>query len=774
MDPVSEATTQLNVDGMHCGGCARSIENALSRHEGVLESNVSFATGKAYIRFDEGQLSETELEQIVQSAGFQVQPKLVDEPAKIMPLDLPVVGNVSDTAVGGSDKQKHNRSQPFSATNRSVRLWVGVLLTVPLFVLSMGRDFGLWGAWSHAAWVNYLMLALATPVQFFVGGPFCQGALRSLRNRSSNMDVLITLSTSTAFLYSIAVMAAQAVGSRSLGDHVYFETSATIITLVMAGNLIEARAKSRTGEAIESLLQLSPPTATVRRQGKEREVPVAALVVGDQVVVRPGQRVPVDGTVLEGQSAVDESMLTGESMPVERQEGSQVVGGTVNGDGHLVVRTTALGSDSVLAQIVRQVELAQSSRAPVQRLADQISSVFVPIVVAVAIVTFLVWTLAAGQPIQGMLRMIAVLVISCPCAMGLATPLAVTVGMGAAARQGILFRSSEALQQAGNTSLVVLDKTGTVTEGRPQVTGMAAAQSCERSQVLRLAHSLGRYSQHPLSVAVCAHAVDVSQQGLTTDNVRNIAGKGITGSMDGAAVAMGNQRLMSELEISLDALADEAEAFARQGTSLVWVASQGEAIGVIALSDQPRDEAAAAIAELKQSGAKVVLLTGDHRTTANQIADQVGIESVIAETLPAEKAERIRELQSTEAVAMVGDGINDAPALAQAQTGIAIGTGTDVAIESADLTLLSGDLRGVPKAIRLSKQVMRNIRQNLFWAFAYNVALIPVAAGVLAPISWMPSMLQQLHPILAALAMVCSDLVVVVNALRLRRAGESH
>jgi Cu+-exporting ATPase len=732
---------------MSCANCARSIERSLSRDPAVRSAVVSFAGSNAVVTFDETKADEEHVAEIVRETGFSAA--------------LP---GQSDEATSKQAEQTERKEK------RATRaMWTGVALTVPLFVLSMGRDFGLWGEWAHADWVNYLMFALATPVQFYVGRDFYVGAYRSLRSRFANMDVLVVMGTTVAYAFSIAVMILLSLGSDILGHHVYFETSATIITLVIVGHWIEGRAKIRTRGAITALLNLQSKSARVLRGGKEIDLPIEQVVKGDRVLVRPGEKVPVDGVVIDGRSAVDESMLTGESVPVEKQSGNQVIGATVNCDGLLTIEATHLGSDSALARIVRQVQQAQATKAPIQRLADTISGIFVPIVVAISLLAFGYWFFIVGDTIQAMLRMISVLIISCPCAMGLATPLAVTVGMGRGAENGILFKSSESIQRVGKVDHFVLDKTGTVTEGRQSVTDIYGFAELGERDLIALAGSIERGSQHPIAKAILEHTESFDVALDMPADIDSRPGLGVIGNLSGASVLVGNQRFAAEhASLSADQIAS-ADRLQQQGKTVMWVVRDGVPIGIIAVADTVKPQAEEAIATLKRHGRQVSMLTGDNASTAAAVARQVGIDDVIAEVLPEDKSDRVAELQrGGQVVAMIGDGINDAPALAKADVGIAIAAGTDVAIEAADVTLLGDELTSVSRAVRLYELTMRNIKQNLFWAFAYNVALIPVAAGVLAGFASVPIWLRELHPITAALAMVCSDLVIVTNALRLR------
>jgi P-type Cu+ transporter len=647
-----------------------------------------------------------------------------------------------------------------------------VVFALPLFVLSMGRDFGLLGMWAHQPWVNLLFFALATPVQFYVGYDYYVGGLKSLRAGSANMDVLVAMGSSAAYFYSMVVLLFP-----SLGDHVYFETSAMIITLIKLGKMLEARAKGRTSEAIKKLMGLRPKTARIVRDGVERDVPIEMVALGDVVLVRPGERLPVDGVVIEGRSAVDESMLTGESLPVDKKPGDEVVGGTINKQGLIKFEATRVGAQTALAQIIRLVEEAQGSKAPIQRLADQVSGVFVPAVIVVAIVTFLGWFLIGGVGFtESLIFMVAVLVIACPCALGLATPTAIMVGTGKGAEHGILFKNSEALERAHELTSIVLDKTGTITRGQPSVTDVVVVdngpvvsggdgQAADQNALLRLSASAERASEHPLGEAI----VDAARrQGLILsdpEGFQAVAGQGIAATVDGHQVLVGTKRLFKERGVALDSLEDELVRLEAEARTAMLVAVDGQAAGVVAVADTVKEGSAEAIRTMQDMGLELIMITGDNQRTAEAIGQQVGVSQVISEVLPGEKAERVRALQEGRIVGMVGDGINDAPALAQADVGIALGTGTDVAMAAADLTLMSGDLRGVPRAITLSRITMRTIKQNLFWAFFYNVILIPLAAGAFYP--WLGI---RLHPVLAAGAMAFSSIFVVSNSLRLRRA----
>jgi len=741
-----EAT--LPITGMTCANCVKAVERALRRTEGVREATVNYASERALVRFDPEVVSVTDLAASVERAGYGVV--LADE------------GDLEDAEAAARSEEARRQTRKFVT---------GVAFAGPLFMLSMARDFGLVGVWAHAPWVNWLMLALASPVQLWVGSDFYVGAWKSLRNGAANMDVLVALGSSVAFVYSVVVTVALTGGITSAGEHVYFETAALIITLIKLGKLLEVRAKGETGDAIRELMSLQPPVARVLRADGEVVVPVAEVVVGDTVAVRPGERIPVDGVVIEGRSAVDEAMLTGESLPVEKAEGDPVVGATINQTGAFRMRATAVGAQTALAQVVRMVREAQGSKAPIQRLADRVSAVFVPTVIALAALTFLVWWLAVGAGfVPAMIRMVAVLVIACPCALGLATPTAVMAGTGRGARMGILFRSSEALETTRGIGVVVLDKTGTVTRGEPAVFEVEAGDGDEDA-LLRLAASAEHSSEHPLGEAVVraarARGLDLAPATAFT----SVPGHGVDAVVEGRRVLVGTRRLLEAEAVPTDSLAAVAARIEDAAHTPLLVAVDGAPRGVLGVADATKDGSAEAIAALRAGGLRVVMLTGDNARVARAIADEVGIDEVRAEVLPGEKADVVRALREEveERVAMVGDGINDAPALASADVGIAIGTGADVAVESADVILMRGDLRSLPETLSLSRRTMRTIEQNLFAAFFYNVLLIPVAAGVFYPIEALPMMLRALHPILAAGAMALSSVSVVANSLRLRR-----
>jgi Cu+-exporting ATPase len=632
----------------------------------------------------------------------------------------------------------------------------------------MGRDFGFFGPWAHAPWVNWLFLLLATPVQFYTGWDYYSGGFKSLRNRSANMDVLVAMGSSVAYIYSLALLLFPA-----LGHHVYFETSAVIITLIKLGKMLEARTKGRTGGAIRKLMKLRPKTAFIEVDGQEKEIPVSQVSVGDRIIVRPGEAFPVDGAVLDGESSVDESMLTGEPIPVDKQAGDSVAAGTINGEGRLRFEARKVGKDTALARIIRLVQDAQGSKAPVQALADRVAAVFVPSVIGIALFTFILWWLIGGEFVPAMIRLVAVLVIACPCALGLATPTAIMAGTGKGAEKGMLFKNSEALELASKLDTIVLDKTGTITIGKPAVVDVVLTDSTftDENEFLIMAASAERGSEHPLGRAIVAEA---TRRGLSLSEPKFFKasrGLGISATINSRQVLAGKPGWFPEMGFDLASVEQKISSLQNQGKTVVVVAAENKITGLIAVADQVKPESKDAIQSLHKQNLKVVMLTGDNSRTAQAIASEVSIDEVVAEVRPEDKSSRIKELQGKgKKVGMVGDGINDAPALAQADVGMAIGTGTDVAIEAGDVILVSGSLRGVPRAIELSRATMRTIRQNLFWAFFYNVVLIPVAAGVLFPFEFLPSYLRQLHPILAAFAMAMSSITVVSNSLRLYRA----
>ncbi len=747
VDSSSTRQLTLPITGMTCANCAATVERALCRTEGVTGASVNYATERAVVELSRGGPTLEDLSIAVERVGYGVLQADSDE--------------LDDIEAAARQRELQNQTRKF---------WIGVGFAGPLFVLSMARDFGFLGSWAYAHWVNWLMFVLASPVQVYVGWDYYVGGWKALRAGSANMDLLVALGSTVAYVYSVVVVVMLTAGSTLAGEHVYFETAALIITLIKLGKLLEVRAKGETSEAIRELIGLQPNTARVVRQGVEYDIPIADVVVGDLLLVRPGERIPVDGEVVDGLSSIDESMLTGESMPVEKGPGDVVVGATINKSGAFHFRATKVGADTTLAQVIRLVQEVQGSKAPIQRLADQVAGIFVPIVIILAVLTFLVWwTLVGADFSVALVRLVAVLVIACPCALGLATPTAVMVGTGRGARLGILFRSSEALQRARQLEIVVFDKTGTLTRGEPEIQSVITLANDE-AELLRLAGSAELMSEHPLGEAVLREARRRSLNLTKPDSFRAIPGQGVQAMIGGAEVLVGNQVLMANRDIDLAALESAMEIIVAGAATPLWVAIDGQARGVLGAADTLKEGSADAVRDLRDRGLHVIMLTGDQTATAEAIAARIGIHEVRAEILPHQKRDVIRELQADHVVAMVGDGINDAPALAQADVGIAIGTGTDVAIEAADVTLMGGDPRSVVTALALSRATIRTIEQNLFWAFFYNMVLIPVAAGALYSATFLPMILRSLHPILAALAMALSSVTVVGNSLRLRRA----
>jgi Cu+-exporting ATPase len=734
----------LAVTGMSCASCAANVERALKHIDGVRAANVNLATSRATVMFDPGRVDAGRLVQAVRDAGY----------------------DVSDPA-GGPERrggEAPRADEEFRTLKTSV-IWGGAL-ALAVFLGSMRH----WFPWVPGVLQNsYVLWALATPVQFVLGRRFYKGAWSALRHRSADMNTLVAVGTTAAYLFSAAATAVPGfLRSAAVEPQVYFDTSAFIIVLILFGRMLEARAKDRTSDAIRKLMGLRPRTARILDAAGEREVSVEEVRVGDVLVVRPGEQIPVDGTILEGRSSIDESMITGESLPVDKGPGDAVIGATFNKWGSFRFHAAKVGEDTALAKIIRLVQEAQGTKAPIQRLADVIAGYFVPVVIGVAVLTFVVWSIFGPPPklVFALLNFVAVLIIACPCALGLATPTAIMVGTGKGAERGILIKSGESLETVHRVDTVVFDKTGTLTTGRPETTDIVPAAGTTADRLLLFAASAEMGSEHPLGQAVVRGA---RSRGIGVEHpgdFRALEGLGVEASVKGVRVIVGSRKLVEEAGIDVSPLVARAESLAGEGKTTAFVGVDGRLAGLIALADTLKPSARPAVEKLRGMGLAVIMLTGDNRRTAGAVAAAAGIDDVIPEVLPGDKAEVVRKLQAEgKRVAMVGDGINDAPALAQADVGMAIGTGTDVAMASADITLMTGDLAAVISAFELSRRTIRTIKQNLFWAFAYNVVGIPVAAGVLYPVFGL-----LLNPMIASAAMAMSSVSVVSNSLRLRRA----
>ncbi len=719
---VPTESCTLDISGMTCASCSARVEKALNKVPGVFDASVNLATEQATVKLAQG-ASAAALIAAVERAGY------------------------------GAQLPKTAGAAPAASTRALPDWWpvaLAIMLSLPLIAPMFASLFG--ARWMLPGW---LQLALATPVQFWLGARFYRAGWKALRAGSGNMDLLVAVGTSAAYGLSLYLLLMHA-GTM----HLYFEASAVVISLVLLGKWLEARAKRQTTEAIRALQALRPTTARVRLDGVDRDLPIDAIRVGDVVVIRPGERVPVDGEVIEGDSQVDESMLTGESLPVDKQTGDTVTGGAINAQGVLVARTTAVGTETTLARIIRLVENAQAAKAPIQRLVDKVSAVFVPVVMGIALVTFVAWWALGGNVEQAILNAVAVLVIACPCALGLATPTAIMAGTGVAARHGILIKDAEALELAHRISTVVFDKTGTLTDGTPHVAACVAAAGSEANEVLAIAAGLQAGSEHPLARAVLAESAARSVAPHPARAQQALPGRGIAGEVAGASWWLGNHRLMDENGVDTSALDDDAAKLEAAGRSVSWLARAGDrhAVGLLAFGDAVKPSAAAGVARLKALGIATVMLTGDNRGAARGVADELGLDNVLAEVLPADKAAHVSRLMTAgQTVAMVGDGINDAPALAAADVGIAMSSGSDVAMHTAGITLMRGDPALVADAIDISKRTYAKIRQNLFWAFVYNVVGIPLAA------------FGFLNPVIAGAAMAFSSVSVVTNALTLKR-----
>ena len=742
---ASTAEIILPVEGMTCASCVRRVEKSLGRLEGVAEANVNLATEKATVVFDPLLVSVEAMRAAVDKAGYTLG-------------EAPPAADRTETPTVDARDVEHQRELDDLKRKWTISLAAGALMMGVMYApLDLPMDI-----------VAPLLLIAATVVQFWAGGPIYAAAWAAARHGTTNMHTLIAVGTSVAYGYSAFVTLWPGLATRwGFPFHLYYETAVVIIALILLGRWLEARARKQTGAAIRALMGLQPRTARVIRNGIDRDIPIDDVQVGDLVRVRAGEKLPVDGVIEEGSSALDESMLTGESLPVDRGPGDPVIGATLNTTGSFVFRATRVGKDTTLAQIVRLVEQAQGSKAPMQRLADTISSYFVPAILVLAVLTFVGWLVLGSEPrlTLALQAAVAVLIIACPCALGLATPTAIMVGTGQAAENGILIRGGDALEGARRVSTIVLDKTGTLTRGKPAVTQVIAGEAFAEPDLVRLAAAAEVGSEHPVAEAIVGRARALGLELPRAERFQAIAGQGVQAIVGGHELLLGNEALMRARGVHLNGFVERAETLARGGASPMYVAIAGRAAGVLGVADTLKPESRQAVHALKALGLDVWMLTGDARSAGEAIAREVGIEHVLAEVLPAQKAEKVRALQAEgKSVAMVGDGINDGPALAQADLGIAIGTGTDVAMAASDITLVGGDLRNIVVAIDLSRKTVSVIKQGLFWAFAYNIVLIPVAMGLLYPFSGV-----LLNPVLAAAAMAMSSVSVVTNALRLRR-----
>ncbi len=749
---VGSATTQLGIQGMTCGSCVTTIERALQQTPGVLQANVNPSTAQASITYLAGQVDSAGLTRAIEQSGYQVR------------TNLPGAGQTT------VDREEQDRTQEYATLLR--KFWVSALISVPVIIFSYPQFFPGIREWlpmgSDARRIVWALLGVLTlPVLFWSGSHFFTGMWQGLKHRQANMHTLIATGISAAWIYSTVAVAFPALFPSMALAEVFYDVTTVVVALVNLGLAMELKAKGRTSEAIKKLIGMQAKTARVVRDGAEVDIPVEEVLVQDIVVVRPGEKIPVDGIVSAGQTSIDESMITGESIPVEKHAGDEVIGATINQTGAFRFQATKVGKDTALAQIIRLVQDAQGSKAPIQRVVDQVSHYFVPAVLILAIASALVWFLVGPQPavIYALIIFVTTLIIACPCALGLATPTSLTVGIGKGAEHGILIRSGDALQTAQGLTTIVLDKTGTITRGKPTLTNVIAETGFDEDDLLLWAAAVERNSEHPLASAIVEAAQARALQLPAVTNFQAIPGHGVTADVGGRHILLGNARLFADRSIALGRLDAESQQLADDGKTPMFVAVDGVAAGIVAVADTVKPDSVASIAALKRLGLEVIMITGDNRRTAQAIGRQVGVDRVLAEVLPQDKAHEVQKLQlEGKRVGMVGDGINDAPALAQADIGLAIGTGTDVAIEAAGITLISGSLSGVAMAIAISKATMRNVRQNLFGAFIYNALGIPIAMGLFYPVFGL-----LLSPLLAAAAMAASSVTVVTNANRLRR-----
>lgn len=761
----------IPIKGMHCASCALTIEKAISKVNGVDSIKVNYGTEKVTIEYDKTATSIDQMSERIKPFGYELQNEVA------MPMSH---GNMSANEHAehlGLDKSKQEKLKELDKQKSEVEFVLPIALMI--FVLMMweisAKSFPnvVPAFFIPMQLYSTMMMIISSVVLFWIGQPFLKGIVNFIQYKVANMDTLIGIGTLTAYLYSsFVVLFPNIAHSAGLPETNYFDVAIVVIGFIVFGKYLEARSKLKTGEAIEKLMNLQAKTALVERNGEEIEIAIDMVQLDDVVIVKPGGKIPVDGVIIEGKSSIDESMVTGEPIPVDKTVEDKVIGGTINKQGTFKFKATKVGSDTLLASIIKMVEEAQGSRAPIQKLADQISGVFVPVVLIIAVLTLIVW-LAVGSQFMpfnealtyGLLCFVGILVIACPCALGLATPTAIIVGVGKGAQNGILIKNAESLEKLHKVNTIVVDKTGTITKGKPEVTDILpsyANESIDGVEILKLIASLEKNSEHPLAEAIKEKAKSMDVQLTKVDDFEIIEGKGLKGTIDGKMYFAGNLKLMDDLKLDYDK--DLIDKLSKQGKSPVLFTDDKKVLATIAISDTIKESSADAVARLHKLGVKVVMLTGDNRNTAKYIADLVGIDKVFAEVLPSEKADKVRELQAEGlVVAMAGDGVNDAPALAQSDVGIAMGTGTDVAIESADITLLAGDISKIPQAIKLSKKTMATIKQNLFWAFIYNVVGIPLAAGLLFPIWGI-----LLNPVFAGLAMAFSSVSVVTNSLRLK------